>query len=56
VVLPPTYASGLARALARRTLSALAYLERALQRCEPLAALADHYIFEARRLPVNAHA
>jgi SAM-dependent methyltransferase len=55
VVLPPTYASGwLERS--PRTLSALAHLERALQRCEPLAALADHYIFEARRLPVNAHA
>jgi hypothetical protein len=55
VVLPPTYASGwLERS--PRALYALACLERALQRCEPLAAVADHYIFEARRLPTSAHA
>jgi ubiquinone/menaquinone biosynthesis C-methylase UbiE len=53
VLLPPSYAS---RWLERspRTLAALASLERALQRCPPLAAVADHYIFEARRLPARA--
>ncbi|HEX6998513.1 MAG TPA: class I SAM-dependent methyltransferase [Gammaproteobacteria bacterium] len=50
LLLPPTYASAW---LERRpkALAALATLERALQRCQPLAALADHYILEARRLP-----
>jgi SAM-dependent methyltransferase len=48
VVLPPTYAGGwLERS--PRMLAALAALEHVLQRCQPLAALADHYIFEARR-------
>ena len=55
VVLPPTYASGwLERS--PRTLSALTRLERALHRWQSLAALADHYIFEARRLPAHADA
>jgi ubiquinone/menaquinone biosynthesis C-methylase UbiE len=55
VVLPPTYASGwLERS--PRALSWLAHLERALQGCQPLAAVADHYIFEARRLPARADA
>jgi SAM-dependent methyltransferase len=47
-VLPPSYAAGwLERS--PRALSALASLELALQPWQPLAALADHYIFEARR-------
>ncbi|HEY8520459.1 MAG TPA: methyltransferase domain-containing protein [Gammaproteobacteria bacterium] len=48
VLLPPTYASAW---LERRpkVLGALATLERALQRWQPLAALADHYILEAVR-------
>ena len=51
-VLPPSYASGW---LERRPrlLAALARVERAAQRCEPLAGFADHYIFEARRLPAR---
>jgi SAM-dependent methyltransferase len=51
-VLPPSYAAGW---LGRRPrlLAALARTERAAQRCEPLAALADHYIFEARRTPAS---
>jgi SAM-dependent methyltransferase len=49
-VLPPSYAAGW---LERRPrlLTLLTHVERAAQRCQPLAALADHYIFEARRLP-----
>jgi SAM-dependent methyltransferase len=55
VVLPPSYASGwLERS--PRMLEALASLEHALQRWQPLAALSDHYIFEARRLPASADA
>jgi ubiquinone/menaquinone biosynthesis C-methylase UbiE len=55
VVLPPTYASGwLERS--PRTLAVLARVERGLQRCPPLAALADHYVFEAQRLPACSHA
>ena len=51
-ILPPSYASGwLERS--PRLLAALTHVERALQRCQPLAALADHYIFEARRLPAH---
>jgi SAM-dependent methyltransferase len=51
-VLPPSYASAW---LERRPrlLAALARVERAAQRCQPLAAFADHYIFEARRLPAR---
>lgn len=51
-VLPPSYASGW---LERRPrlLSAIVRAERAVQRCQALAALADHYIFEARRLPAR---
>jgi len=51
-VLPPSYA---ARWLERspRLLSALVRLERAAQRWQALAAVADHYVFEARRLPVR---
>jgi hypothetical protein len=51
IVLPPSYASAW---LERRPglLDALTHVERAAQRCQPLAGLADHYIFEARRLPV----
>lgn len=50
VVLPPSYASGW---LERRPriLGALALVERAAQRWPPLAALADHYVFECRRAP-----
>jgi SAM-dependent methyltransferase len=52
-VLPPSYAAGwLERS--PRLLSMLTYLERAAQRWQPLAALADHYIFEARRLPARS--
>ena len=48
VVLPPTYASDwLERS--PRSLAALVRLERSLHRWQALAALADHYIFEARR-------
>jgi ubiquinone/menaquinone biosynthesis C-methylase UbiE len=52
LVLPPTYASAW---LERRPrlLDALTRVERAAQRCEPLAGLADHYVFEARRLPAR---
>jgi SAM-dependent methyltransferase len=52
-VLPPSYASGW---LERRPrlLAALTRAERAAQRWQALAALADHYIFEARRLPEGA--
>jgi SAM-dependent methyltransferase len=47
-VLPPTFASGwLERS--PRFLAALTHAERIAQRWQPLAALADHYIFEARR-------
>jgi SAM-dependent methyltransferase len=51
-VLPPSYASGW---LERRPrlLAALTHAERAAQRCPPLAALSDHYVFEARRLPAR---
>ena len=51
-VIPPSYASGW---LERRPrlLAALTRVERAAQRCAPLAALSDHYILEARRLPVR---
>jgi len=51
-VLPPSYAS---RWLERRPrlLAALTQVERAAQRCPPLAALSDHYVFEARRLPAR---
>ena len=47
-VLPPSYASGW---LERRPrlLAALTHVERAAQQCQPLAALSDHYVFEARR-------
>jgi SAM-dependent methyltransferase len=51
-VLPPSYAAGWLERRPR-TLAALVHLERAAQRCEPLAALADHYIFEARRWPAR---
>jgi SAM-dependent methyltransferase len=49
-VLPPSYAAGW---LERRPrlLAALVHVERAAQRFETLAALGDHYIFEARRSP-----
>jgi ubiquinone/menaquinone biosynthesis C-methylase UbiE len=51
-VLPPSYASGW---LERRPrlLAALTHLERAAQLCPPLAALSDHYVLEARRLPAR---
>jgi SAM-dependent methyltransferase len=50
LVLPPSYASGWLERRPR-ALAALARLERAALRWQPLATLADHYIFEARRLP-----
>jgi hypothetical protein len=49
-LLPPSYAAGWLQSRPR-LLAALARVERAAQRCEPLAALADHFIFEARRSP-----
>jgi SAM-dependent methyltransferase len=51
-VIPPSYASGW---LERRPrlLAALTRVERAAQRYESLAALSDHYVFEARRLPAS---
>jgi len=51
-VLPPSYASGWLES-SPRLLTALTRLERAAQRWQALAALADHYIFEARRLPAG---
>ncbi len=55
IVLPPTYASEwLERS--PRGMSALGGLERVLQRWQPLAALADHYIFEAHRLGASGRA
>jgi SAM-dependent methyltransferase len=55
VVLPPTYASGwLERS--PRALATLVGLERSLQRWQPLAAVADHYILEARRRGSVGHA
>jgi SAM-dependent methyltransferase len=50
LVLPPSYASGWLERRPR-ALAALARLERTALRWQPLATLADHYIFEARRLP-----
>jgi SAM-dependent methyltransferase len=52
LVLPPSYASAW---LERRPrlLDVLTHIERVAQRCQPLAALADHYVFEARRLPAR---
>lgn len=50
--LPPSYAAGwLERS--PRLLAALTRVERVAQRSQMLAALADHYIFEARRLPAG---
>jgi SAM-dependent methyltransferase len=55
VVLPPTYASNwLARS--PRAFAALLRLERSLHGCQVLAALADHFVLEARRLPPARHA
>lgn len=52
LVLPPSYAAGwLERS--PRLLAALARLERTAQRWPALAALADHYVFEARRRPAG---
>lgn len=53
--LPPTFASQWLEN-SPRLLAALASAERAAQRCQPLAALADHYIIEARRLAANSNA
>ncbi len=52
LVLPPSYAAAW---LERRPrlLAWLVRIERAAQRCQPLAALADHYVLEARRLPAH---
>ena len=55
VVLPPTFASRWLED-SPRLLSMLAHIERVAQRWQPLAALADHYIIEARRIPVHANA
>ncbi|MGI9234261.1 MAG: class I SAM-dependent methyltransferase [Woeseiaceae bacterium] len=54
-VLPPTYAS---RWLENspRLFAALTHIERVAQHWQPLAALADHYIMEARRLPAYTDA
>jgi ubiquinone/menaquinone biosynthesis C-methylase UbiE len=51
-VLPPSYAAGWLERRPR-ALAALTWAERAAQRCSPLAAIADHYIFEARRTPAG---
>ncbi len=51
-VLPPTFASQWLEN-SPRLLAALTHVERAAQRWQTLAALADHYIMEARRLPAN---
>jgi ubiquinone/menaquinone biosynthesis C-methylase UbiE len=51
-ILPPSYAQGWL-ASRPRLLAALARAEQAAQRCSPLAALADHYILEARRRPAR---
>ena len=52
IVLPPSYASGW---LERRPrlLRSLVRAERSAQRSQALAALADHYVLEARRLPAR---
>ena len=52
LVLPPSYAAGSLEG-SPRLLAALTHVERAAQRWQPLAALADHYILEARRLPAG---
>jgi hypothetical protein len=49
-VLPPRYAAAWLECRPR-LLAALVHVERAAQRFETLAALSDHYIFEARRSP-----
>jgi hypothetical protein len=51
-ILPPSYAAGWLQNRPR-LLAALTRVEYAAQHCEPLAILADHYIFEARRLPAR---
>ena len=51
-ILPPSYAQDWL-ANRPRLLAALTRAERAAQRCSPLAALADHYILEARRRPAR---
>ena len=55
LVLPPSYASHWLEHRPR-TFAALARIERAAQKWQPLAALADHYIIEAHRAPANADA
>jgi SAM-dependent methyltransferase len=50
LVLPPSYASAWLERRPR-ALRSLVRVERAAQRWQAAAALADHYIFEARRLP-----
>jgi SAM-dependent methyltransferase len=51
-VLPPSYASGWLEHRPR-LLRALVRAERAAQRSQTLASLADHYVLEARRLPAR---
>ena len=53
--LPPTFASQRLES-SPRLLAALTSIERAAQRWQPLAAIADHYIFEARRRPERVNA
>jgi SAM-dependent methyltransferase len=51
-ILPPSYAQGWL-ANRPRLLAALTRAEHAAQRCPALAALADHYVLEARRRPAR---
>lgn len=53
VVLPPTYAAGWLND-SPRLLSALTHLEALVHESTVLASWSDHYILEARRLPVPA--
>lgn len=52
LVLPPSYASAWLERRPRLA-GALTRLERGAQRWQPLAAVADHYIMEARRVPAS---
>lgn len=53
--LPPTFAADWLES-SPRMLSALTHVERAAQRIQLCATLADHYIMEARRTPAQANA
>lgn len=53
--LPPTFATSWLEN-SPRILATLTHIERAAQHWQPLAALSDHYIIEARRLAVDTDA